>query len=88
MLDDLPPFLTVEQAAKALQLGRSKTYELTVEWEQSAGVAGLPFVWFGHQKRVPRAALEQFIERTLGSPPTAPPPERSTNPARHPPNRS
>ena len=33
MLDDLPPFLTVEQAAKVVQLGRSKAYELTVEWE-------------------------------------------------------
>ncbi len=68
MLDDLPPFLTVEQCAKVLQIGRSKAYELTVEWEHSAGNGGLPFVWFGHQKRVPRAALEQFIERTLRPP--------------------
>ena len=37
MLDDLPPFLTVEQAAKVLQLGRSKAYELTVEWERTGG---------------------------------------------------
>ena len=37
MLDDLPPFLTVEQAGKVLQLGRSKTYELTVEWERTGG---------------------------------------------------
>lgn len=40
MLDDLPPFLTVEQAAKVLQLGRSKTYELTVEFDCSAGRSG------------------------------------------------
>lgn len=66
MLDDLPPFLTVEQAAKVLQLGRSKSYELTVEWERSGGRTGLPFVWFGHQKRVPRAALIKFIEDLLG----------------------
>ena len=33
MLDDLPPFLTVEQAAKVLQIGRTKAYELTTEWE-------------------------------------------------------
>lgn len=65
MLDDLPPFLTVEQAGKVLQLGRSKTYELTVEWERSGGQSGLPFLRFGCQKRVPRAALEQFIERSL-----------------------
>ncbi len=47
MLDDLPPFLTVEQAAKVLQLGRSKAYELTVEWQCSSGATGLPFVRFG-----------------------------------------
>lgn len=66
MLDDLPPFLTVWQAAEALQLGRSKTYELTVEWERSGGTSGLPFAWFGCQKRIRRAALERFIESTLG----------------------
>jgi hypothetical protein len=56
----------VGQAAKVLQLGRSKAYELTVEWERSAHGSGLPFVWFGHQKRVPRAALVKFIEDLLG----------------------
>ena len=70
MLDDLPPFLTVEQAAKVLQLGRSKTYELTVEWERSGGTSGLPFVWFGCQKRIPREALVMFVERLLRSPAT------------------
>ena len=69
MLDDLPPFLTVPQAADALQLGLSKTYQLTVEWE--AGGSGLPFVRFGRQKRIPRAALVRFIERTLDHPPAA-----------------
>lgn len=68
MLEDLPPFMTVEQAAKALQLGRSKTYELTVEWERSGGRTGLPFVRFGHQKRIPRTALVQFTEVALRVP--------------------
>ena len=68
MLDDLPPFLTVVQAGKALQLGRSKAYELTCEWERTSGESGLPFVWFGRQKRIPRAAIEQCIERTLRPP--------------------
>ncbi len=68
MLDDLPPFMTVGQAAKALQLGRSKTYELTVEWERSGGASGLPFVRFGAQKRIPRAALVRFIQATLDPP--------------------
>ena len=65
MLDDLPAFLTVGQAAKVLQLGRSKTYELTVEWDRSGGTTGLPFVRFGVQKRIPRAALVAFIEGVL-----------------------
>jgi excisionase family DNA binding protein len=69
MLDDLPPFLTVAQAAAVLQLGRSKVYELTVEYDRSGGKSGLPFVWFGCQKRVPRAALAVFIERVLPSRP-------------------
>jgi excisionase family DNA binding protein len=68
VFDDLPPFMTVGQAAKAIQLGRSKTYELTVEWERSGGRSGLPFVWFGCQKRIPRAALAQFVERVLQPP--------------------
>jgi len=61
----LGPAVTVEQAAKTLQLGRSKTYELTVEWDRSGGAQGLPFVRFGAQKRIPRAALVQFIESVL-----------------------
>jgi excisionase family DNA binding protein len=63
--------MTIEQAARVLQLGRSKTYELSVEWERSGGRTGLPFVWFGHQKRIPRAALVRFIEDTLTRPPAA-----------------
>ena len=68
MLDELPAFMTVEQAAKVLQLGRSKAYQLTVEWERTGGASGLPFVWFGHQKRVPRAALERFVDQALTTP--------------------
>ena len=67
MLDDLPPFLTVEQAGKVLQLGRSTSYALTVEWTVTGGTSGLPFVWFGRQKRVPRDALARYIEAQLGT---------------------
>ncbi len=71
MFEDLPPFMTIEQAAKVLQLGRSKAYQLSVEWEHTGGASGLPFVWFGHQKRIPRAALERFVTRSLAPPPAA-----------------
>jgi hypothetical protein len=62
--------MTIEQAGRVLQLGRSKTYELSVEWERTGGRSGLPFVWFGRQKRIPRDALVRFIEDTLARPPT------------------
>jgi excisionase family DNA binding protein len=71
VLDDLPPFLTVDQAAKVLQLGRSKTYELTVEYDLSAGRTGLPFVWLGKQKRIPRTALIRFMDPDSRRPPAA-----------------
>lgn len=65
MLDDLPPFLTLAQVAKLVQLGRSKVYELTVEWERTGGVSGIPFVWFGRQKRVPKEAIIAMIQAAL-----------------------
>ncbi len=65
---ELPRFLTVEQAAKLLQLGRSKTYELTVEWDRTNGRAGIPFVWFGNQKRIPLDALIQWVDAQLDPP--------------------
>lgn len=71
MLDDLPPFLTVDQVGRVLQLGRSKTYELTVEWERSNGASGIPFVWFGNQKRIPRDALAGYVNGQLQRPPAA-----------------
>jgi hypothetical protein len=71
VFDELPPFLTVIQAGEVLQIGRSKAYELTVEWERTAGRSGLPFVWCGAQKRIPRTALEQFAARALSRPPAA-----------------
>lgn len=54
-----------------LQLGRSKTYELTVEFEYSAGRSGLPFVWLGKQKRIPRTALIRFMDPDCRRPPAA-----------------
>jgi excisionase family DNA binding protein len=65
---ELPRFLTVEQASQLLQLGRSKTYELTVEWERTSGRSGIPFVWFGNQKRVPLDALMRWVEAKLDPP--------------------
>ncbi len=65
---ETPRFLTVEQAGKLLQLGRSKTYELTVEWDRTGGRSGIPFVWFGNQKRVPLDALVRWVDDQLRPP--------------------
>ena len=45
MFDDLPPFMTVVETAKVLQIGRTKAYELTVEWERSGGRSGLQWTF-------------------------------------------
>ncbi len=71
MFDELPPFMTVMQAAEALQVGRGTAYDLTVEWERSGGRSGLPFVWLRRQKRIPRIALVRFAEQALPTPPAA-----------------
>ncbi len=71
MFDDLPYLLTVEQAAKVLQIGRSKAYELTVEYERSGGRSGLPFIWVGNQKRIPRDELVAYVNGQLLHPPAA-----------------
>mgnify|MGYP000022616963 FL=1 len=63
MFDHLPPFLTVPQAAKLLQIGRTHAYELTTEWEATGGESGIPCVRFGSLKRVPLSAvIKRFAE--------------------------
>jgi excisionase family DNA binding protein len=64
-MGEMPTFLTVEQAARVLQLGRSKAYALTVEWERTGGRSGIPFVWFGNQKRIPLDALMRWVDGKL-----------------------
>ena len=67
-MKDLPRFLTIRQAAELLQLGRSKTYELTVEWERTNRASGITFVWFGNQKRIPLDALLRWVDGQLHPP--------------------
>lgn len=61
-------FLTISQTAELLQIGRSKAYALTVEWERTGGRSGIPFVWIGNQKRVPDDVLMGWIDRQLEPP--------------------
>jgi hypothetical protein len=55
---EVPDFLTVEEAARVLRIGRTAAYALTRVWRQSGGREGLPVVPVGRLLRVPRAALE------------------------------
>ena len=60
MAPDQPDFLTVEEAARVLRIGRTAAYELARRWRSTDGREGLPVVAFGRLLRVPRAALESI----------------------------
>jgi hypothetical protein len=64
-LNELPDFLTVEEAAEILRLKRTQAYELTRVYRLSGGTRGLPVVVFGRWLRVPKTAILQFSEVTL-----------------------
>lgn len=66
----VPDFLTVEEAAKVLRIGRTAAYGLTQQWRATSGAVGLPVVRFGRQLRVPRAALEAFAGGPISARPT------------------
>ena len=59
-MSDQPEFLTVEEAAVLLRIGRTSAYALAREWRETGGRSGLPVVELGRQLRVPRAALEEL----------------------------
>ena len=74
--EPLPDFLTVEEAAAILRIGRTAAYGLARQWRATDGQEGLPVVAFGRLLRVPRVALEAFAGgplRTLATPTPASP---------------
>lgn len=54
-MESTPLLLKVQEAAKLLQLGRDRVYELIA-------VGRLPALRFGRTIRIPRDALVRFIE--------------------------
>ncbi|HVA75393.1 MAG TPA: helix-turn-helix domain-containing protein [Acidimicrobiales bacterium] len=64
-LEDLPEFLTVEEAAEVLRISRTSAYLLTQRWRYTRGQSGLPVQRLGRLLRVPRP---QAIERMAVSP--------------------
>lgn len=64
----LPDFLTVEEAAKILRIGRTAAYEQTRRYEETDGAAGIPVIRVGRLMRVPRLALERWLGGPLTTP--------------------
>ena len=48
--------LKIEEAARVLSLGRSKTYQLVME-------GAIPSIHIGRSRRIPAAALERWIDQ-------------------------
>lgn len=69
-----PDFLTVEEAATVLRLGRTAAYRL-VRRQLVTGAGGIPVVRYGKQFRVPRALLERDLGGPITWPPTTPSPD-------------
>lgn len=55
-----PAFLTVEEAAVVLRIGRTAAYEATRRWRATGGAEGIPVVRIGGTLRVPRRKLEEM----------------------------
>jgi excisionase family DNA binding protein len=67
----VPRFLTVEEAAAVLRIGRTSAYELARRWLATSGREGLPVIRLGRTLRVPQAALERLAHRLGASDSTA-----------------
>jgi hypothetical protein len=63
-----PDFLTLDEAAAVLRVGRSTAYREANAFETSGGTTGIPVIRYGKQFRVPRCRLEE----QLGGPITWP----------------
>ena len=59
-LDDLPEFLTVEEAARVLRISRTSAYLLAQRWRYTRGESVLPVQRLGRLLRVPRSAIERM----------------------------
>jgi hypothetical protein len=59
-LSELPEFLTVEEAARVLRIGRTSAYLLAQQWRHTGGRSGLPVQRLGRLLRVPRSAIERM----------------------------
>lgn len=90
---EVPDFLTVEEAAAVLRIGRTLAYRLAQEWIATGGVRGIPCRRVGRLLRVPSRELAEFMGAPITWPPvpavieldtrrdpSTPRPSRSTTP--------
>lgn len=69
-MSGLPDFLTVEETARILRIGRTAAYELSRRYEETDGAEGIPVIRVGRLMRVPRRALERWNGGPLTDPET------------------
>lgn len=77
-------FLTVEEAAAVLRIGRTAAYEATRRYRATDGAEGIPVYKVGGTLRVPRHRLEEIAGGPIELPAertrtTSTQPHRSTN---------
>ena len=68
-----PDFLTLDEAAAVLRVGRSTAYREANAFESSGGTTGIPVIRYGKQFRVPRCRLEEQLGGPITWPLTAEP---------------
>ncbi|MGH9269418.1 MAG: helix-turn-helix domain-containing protein [Acidimicrobiales bacterium] len=61
--NDLPAFLTIEEAAALLRIGRTTAYLQARIYRQTNGREGLPNVSLGRRKLVPLSDLLHLLDR-------------------------
>ncbi len=59
---ELPPFLTIEEAAALLRIGRTTAYLQARIYRQTGGREGLPNVSLGRRKLVPSRDLLHMLD--------------------------
>ena len=67
-VEPLPDFLTVEEAAAILRIGRTAAFQQARLFLATGGAEGLPVRRVGHAMRVPTARLEEWAGRPLSWP--------------------
>jgi len=80
-----PDFLTVDEAARIVRIGRTTAYDIARVYEATSGADGLPVIRVGKQLRVPRCRLEDWLGGPITWPIACDEPENvSTPPAGEP----